>query len=156
MRISEEINAGVCGGHMNGFTLAKNILRARYFKMTMEKDRIHYVQKCHQCQIHGDFIRVLLDELNIMGSPWLFASRGMDVIGPIKPATSNGHSFILVAINYFCKWVKDSIYKVVTKNMVVDFVRNNIVCQFGITESIIKDNSANLNINLMKEICEKF
>nr|XP_033515071.1 uncharacterized protein LOC117279626 [Nicotiana tomentosiformis] len=61
----------------------------------MESDSICYVQKCHQCQIHEDFIRVPTNELNVMGSPWLFAAWGMYVIGPIKPDASNGHCFIL-------------------------------------------------------------
>ncbi|XP_033511228.1 uncharacterized protein [Nicotiana tomentosiformis] len=102
-RLLEEIHAGTCGPHMNGFTLAKQILTDGYFWMTMESDNICYVQKCHQCQIHGDFIRVPLNELNVMGSPWLFNTWGMDVIGPIEPATSNGHRFILVVVDYFTK-----------------------------------------------------
>ncbi|XP_075084945.1 uncharacterized protein LOC142168186 [Nicotiana tabacum] len=55
-RLLEEIHAGTCGPHINGFTLAKKILRDGYFWMTMESDSIRYVQKCHQYQIHGDFI----------------------------------------------------------------------------------------------------
>ncbi|XP_070031714.1 uncharacterized protein [Nicotiana tomentosiformis] len=47
-RLLEEIHAGTCGPHMNGFVLAKKILRAGYFWMTMETDCIKYVQKCHQ------------------------------------------------------------------------------------------------------------
>ncbi|XP_055803485.1 uncharacterized protein LOC129872553 [Solanum dulcamara] len=39
-RLIEEIHAGTCGPHMNGFTLAKKILRAGYFWMTMERDSI--------------------------------------------------------------------------------------------------------------------
>ncbi|XP_055800997.1 uncharacterized protein LOC129870292 [Solanum dulcamara] len=156
MRLLEEIYAGTCGPHMNGFTLAKKILRAGYFWMTMERDSIRYVQKCHQCQVHGDFIRVPPNELNIMGSPWPFSAWGMDVIGPIEPPASNGHRFILVAIDYFTKWVEASTYKAVTKKVVADFVRNNIICRFGIPESIITDNAANLNSDLIKEICERF
>jgi len=91
-----------------------------------------------------------------MGSPWPFAAWGMDVIGPIEPPASNGHRFILVAIDYFTKWVEASTYKAVTKKVVADFVRNNIVCRFGIPESIITDNAANLNSDLMKETCERF
>ncbi|XP_075111740.1 uncharacterized protein LOC142181939 [Nicotiana tabacum] len=52
-RLLKKIYAGTCGPHMNGFTLAKKILRAGYFT---EKENIHYIQKCHECQIHGDFI----------------------------------------------------------------------------------------------------
>nr|XP_033509865.1 uncharacterized protein LOC117274645 [Nicotiana tomentosiformis] len=118
----------------------------------MESDNIRYVQKCRQCQIHGDFIRVLPNELNVMGSPWSFAAWGIDVIGTIDPTTSNKHHFILVAIDYFTKWVEASTYKAVTKKVVVDLFRNNIVCRFGISESIITDNAA----NLVREIYEKF
>ncbi|XP_016464536.2 uncharacterized protein LOC107787469 [Nicotiana tabacum] len=46
-RLLEEIHAEICGPHMNGFTLAKKILRAGYFWMTMESDNIRYMQKCH-------------------------------------------------------------------------------------------------------------
>nr|XP_033508360.1 uncharacterized protein LOC117273319 [Nicotiana tomentosiformis] len=80
----------------------------------------------------------------------------MAVIGPIEPAASNEHRFILLAIDYFTKWVEPSTYKVVTKNVVADFVRNNIVCKVGILESISTDNAANLYSDLMREICEKF
>ncbi|XP_070030031.1 uncharacterized protein [Nicotiana sylvestris] len=40
-------------------------------------------------------IKVPPSELNTTSSPWTFDAWGMDVIGPIKPAASNGHMFIL-------------------------------------------------------------
>ena len=73
------------------------------------------MQKCHICQVHGDLIRVQPQELNAMSSPWLFVASGMDVIGPIEPAASNGHIFILVAVDYFTKWVEAGSYKSVIK-----------------------------------------
>ncbi|XP_016468276.1 uncharacterized protein LOC107790828 [Nicotiana tabacum] len=42
-RLLKEIQARTCGPHMNGFTLAKKILRAEYFWMTMESDSIRYI-----------------------------------------------------------------------------------------------------------------
>ncbi|XP_055830943.1 uncharacterized protein LOC129899973 [Solanum dulcamara] len=155
-KLLEQIHAGVCGTHMNGLTLAKKILRSGYFWMTMEHDCCKYMQKCHQCQVHGDLIRVPPHELNAMSSPWPFVAWGMDVIGPIEPFASNGHMFILVAIDYFTKWVEAASYKSVTKKVVADFIRNNLICRFGIPNSIITDNGANLNSHLMKEICEQF
>ncbi|XP_070049358.1 uncharacterized protein [Nicotiana tomentosiformis] len=77
----------------------------------METDCITYMQKCHQCQIHVDMIRVPPNELNATSVPWPFSAWGMDVIGPIEPAASNGHRFILVAIDYFTKWVEAASYK---------------------------------------------
>ena len=45
-------------------------------------------------------------ELHSMVKPWPFKGWAMDLIGKIYPASSNGHNFILVAINYFTKWVE--------------------------------------------------
>ncbi|XP_070035426.1 uncharacterized protein [Nicotiana tomentosiformis] len=126
-KLLEEIHAGTCGPHMNGFVLAKKILRAGYFWMTMVTECIRYVQKCHQCQVHTDMIRVPPNELNATSAPWPFSAWGIDVIGPIEPADSNRHRFILVAIDYFTKWNEAASYKAVTKKVVVDFVRDRIV-----------------------------
>ncbi|XP_070025319.1 uncharacterized protein [Nicotiana sylvestris] len=79
----------------------------------------------------------------------------MDVTRPIEPKASNGHRFILVAIDYFTKWVEAVTFKAVTKKAVVDFVHSNIICRFGIPKTIITDNAANLNSHLMKEILRK-
>ena len=66
---------------------------------------------------------------------------GMDVIGPITPKSSNDHRFILVVIDYFMKWVEAESYARVTKEVVTRFVKNNLVCRFGLPESIISDNA---------------
>ncbi|XP_060202279.1 uncharacterized protein LOC132630727 [Lycium barbarum] len=79
----------------------------------------------------------------------------MDVIGSIEPAALNGHRFILVSIDYFTKWVEATSHKSVTKKVVADFMQN-IICRFGIPESIIIDNGANLNSHMMKDIYEQF
>ncbi|XP_070037059.1 uncharacterized protein [Nicotiana tomentosiformis] len=92
-------------------------------------------------QIHADMIRVPPNELNATSSPWPFSAWVM---------------FILVAIEYFTKWVEAVSYKAVTKKVVVDFVRDHIVCRFGVPESIITDNAANLNSDLMKAMYETF
>ncbi|XP_027771374.1 uncharacterized protein LOC114076473 [Solanum pennellii] len=120
-KIMNEVHAGVCGPHMNGYVLAKKIPQAGYYLLTMERDCFHFVKKCHQCQIHGDLIHSPHSELHPMAAPWPFVAWGMDVIGPIEPKASNGHRFILVAIDYFTKWVEAITFKAVTKKAVVDF-----------------------------------
>ena len=65
------------------------------------------------------------NELHVTSLPWSFAAWGMDLIGPIEPTTSNGHKFILVAIDYITKWVENTSHKSVTKKVVDDFVKNN-------------------------------
>jgi hypothetical protein len=122
----------------------------------MERYSIQFIQKCHQCQVHGDLIRSPPVELHAIAAPWPFVAWGMDVIGPIESKTSNGHRFILVAIDYFTKWVEAVTFKSVTKKAVVDFVHANIICRFGIPKMIITDNAANINSHLMQEVCQQF
>ena len=117
---------------MNGRTLARNILRASYFWMTMEHNCCKFMQICHKCQAHGELIRVSPHKLNAMSSPWTFVAWGMDVIGPIDPTASNGQRFILVAIDYFTKWVEAASFKLIIKKVVADFVGNNLMCRFGV------------------------
>ncbi|XP_049357065.1 uncharacterized protein LOC125821726 [Solanum verrucosum] len=122
----------------------------------MEHDYCRFVKKCHKYEVHRDLIRVPPHKLNAIGSPWPFVAQGIDVIGSIEPLASNGHRFILVAIDYFTKWVEATSCKSVTEKVGADFVRNNLICQFGLLDSIITNNGANLNSHLMKEICEQF
>ncbi|XP_070023091.1 uncharacterized protein [Nicotiana sylvestris] len=72
-------------------------------------------------------IKVPLNELDATSSTWSFVTWGMDVIGPIEPAASNRHRFILAAIDYFTKWVEAASYRAMTKKVVEDFVRDRII-----------------------------
>ncbi|XP_016555707.2 uncharacterized protein K02A2.6-like [Capsicum annuum] len=140
---------------MNGFAFVIKIMRTGYFWMTMENNCSKYVQKRPKCQMDRDLIQIPPHELYVMSLPWSFIAWGIDVIGPIEPPASNGHRYILFAIDYFIKWVKVISYRAVTKKMVEDFVKN-LICQFGVLESIITDNGANFNCHLMNEICDQF
>ena len=62
---------------------------------------------------------------------------GVDIIGRIHPTTSNGHEFILVAIDYFTKWVEAASYRVLNSNKVAQFIQTNIICQYGVPHEII-------------------
>ncbi|XP_070018132.1 uncharacterized protein [Nicotiana sylvestris] len=87
-------------------------------------------------EVHGDLIHSPPSELHTMSAPLPFVAWGMDVIGPIDPTAPNGHRFILVAIDYFTKWVEAKTFKAMTKKAMVDFVHSNIICQFGIPKML--------------------
>ena len=56
--------------------------------------------------MHDDLIHVPPSELHALTSSWPFSIWGIDIIGKISPKSSSGHEFILVAIDYFTKWVE--------------------------------------------------
>ena len=63
-----------------------------------------------------------------MTSPWSFSVWGIDVVSTVTPKGSNEHEFILVAIDYFTKWVEAQSYSVLKASHVVKFNINNIIC----------------------------
>jgi len=81
---------------------------------------------------------------------------GIDVIGAIEPKASNGHRFILVAIDYFTKWVEAASYANVTRKVVAKFIGKELIYRYGIPDRIITDNATNLNNQMMTELCEEF
>ena len=63
-----------------------------------------------------------------LAAPWPFSAWGMDVIGPMILKASNSHKYILVAIDYFTKWVEATLYKSITQVVVARFLKQNIIC----------------------------
>ena len=53
--------------------------------------------------------------------------------------------FLLVAIDYFTKWVEAKALATITETRVQNFVWKNIVCRFRIPRTIISDNSRQFN-----------
>ncbi|GAU31019.1 hypothetical protein TSUD_214550 [Trifolium subterraneum] len=106
--------------------------------------------------IYADKMHLPPTSLNVLSSPWPFSMWGIDMIGRIEPKASNGHRFILVAIDYFTKWVEAAFYANVTKQVVVRFIKNHIICRYGVPNKIITDNGTNLNNKMMKDLCDEF
>ena len=78
----------------------------------------------------------------------------MDVIGPVIPNASNGHKYILVAIDYFTEWVEAASYKSVTQAVVGQFLKHNIICRYSMPGKLITDNGANLNRKMIQQLCQ--
>ena len=65
----------------------------------------------------------------------------MELIGKIYLASSKGHNFILVATDYFTKWMKAVPLKKVKQKDVIQFIKEQIIHRFGISQSITIDQS---------------
>jgi len=57
---------------------------------------------------------------------WPFRGWGIDLIGQIYPLSSMGHKFVLVATDYFTKWVEAIPLKIVTSQNMIDFVQKQL------------------------------
>ncbi|WRX11880.1 Ribonuclease H domain - like 10 [Theobroma cacao] len=113
-KIMEEVHEGTCGIHANGHMLARQIMRAVYYWLILKSDCINFIRKCHKCHIYANRIHAPPAPLHVFTTPCPFSMWGIDVIKLITPKASNGHRFILVAIDYFTKWVEAASYANVT------------------------------------------
>ena len=95
------------------------------------------------------------ETLNSVTSPWPFAQWGMDIVGPL-PTTVAQKKFLLIATDYFSKWVEAEAYASIKDKDVKRFVWKNIVCRFGIPQAIIADNGPQFDSSAFKGFCVNF
>ncbi|WVZ97329.1 hypothetical protein U9M48_042877 [Paspalum notatum var. saurae] len=98
-----------------------------------------YYKGCQECQRFGAVQMAPAGPLNPIIKPWPFRGWRMDMIGQVNPPTSKGHKWILVATDYFTKWVEAIPMKNATTKDVVNFVKEHIIYRFGIPQTITTD-----------------
>ncbi|GKA76550.1 reverse transcriptase domain-containing protein [Tanacetum coccineum] len=75
-------------------------------------------------------------------------------VGPF-PERHGEVKFLIVAMDYFTKWIEAKPVATITGNQVKKFVWDNIVCRFGLPGEIISDNGKQFRDNPFKDWCEK-
>ena len=71
----------------------------------MKKDSASFVQKYDKCQRFTKITHQPLEELSNFMAPWPFAQWRLDILGPFPLARAQ-KKFLIVAYEYFTKWVE--------------------------------------------------
>ncbi|KAL6334899.1 hypothetical protein AAG906_023704 [Vitis piasezkii] len=66
-----------------------------------------------------------------------------------------GKKFLLVATDYFSKWVEAEAYASIKDKDVTKFVWKNIICRFGIPQTIIADNGPQFDSIAFRNFCSE-
>ena len=134
-----KLHEGVCGNHSGGRTLAHRAHTQGYYWPTMKSDAANYVKKCDSCQRMSPILKSPVQDLISITIQWLFAQWGVDIVG-LLPTTPAQKKLLLVATDYFRKWIEVDAFSSIKDRDVTQFIWKNIVCQFGIPRSIVYDN----------------
>jgi hypothetical protein len=59
--------------------------------------------------------------------PWPFRGCGLDFVGEVHPSSTKDHRFVLLATDYFTKWVEVVPLKNMTHREVINFVMEHII-----------------------------
>ncbi|RDX61367.1 pol, partial [Mucuna pruriens] len=84
----------------------------------------------------------------------VFDVWGIDFMGPFP--VSNGYSYILLAVDYVSRWVEAIATKTNDAKVVVDFLKSNIFCQFGVPKALISDQGSHFYNKAMSSLLHKY
>ncbi|GJY14608.1 reverse transcriptase domain-containing protein [Tanacetum coccineum] len=152
--VLREIHEGSCSMHAGTRSVVAKALRTGYYWPTMHKDARALIKACQECQVHKPVPRNPQEKLNPITSPWPFYKWGIDIAGPF-PEGPGKVKFLIVAMDYFTKWIEAKPVATITGSQVKKFVWENIVCRFGLPGEIISDNGKQFRDNPFKDWCEK-
>nr|GEX93150.1 reverse transcriptase domain-containing protein [Tanacetum cinerariifolium] len=115
--------------HAGPRSVVAKAIRLGYYWPTMHKDACDMIRKCNDCQ-------------------------GIDIAGPFLKGPGKV-KFLIVAMDYFTKWIEAKAVATITGGQVKKFVWDNIVCRFGIPGEIFSDNGKHSVTNPFKDWCDK-
>ena len=150
-----EVHKGACGNYSGARSLIHKVVRAGYYRPTIQADAKVYVRVCDQCQRFSNVPRQTSEYLTPMMAPWPFAQWGLDILGYF-PLGTRQMKFLVVGIDYFTKWVEAESLAIITQKNVKNFVWKNIMCRFGVPRVLVFDNGRQFDNALFKDFCEHF
>nr|GEU40045.1 reverse transcriptase domain-containing protein [Tanacetum cinerariifolium] len=95
-----------------------------------------------------------LQKLTPITSPWPFYKWRIDIAGHFLEGPGKV-KFLIVAIDYFTKWIEAKPITTITGSQIKKFMQDNIVCRFGLLREIISDNGKQFQDNPFKDWREK-
>ena len=91
--------------------------------------------------------------LHSINTPWPFHTWGIDILGPF-PKGVRQFKFLIVAVEYFRKWIEAEPVAVILGSRVREFIWKNIICRFGVPHRIISDNGTQFTCSQVRQLCE--
>eukprot|EP00253_Pinus_taeda_P018260 PITA_18260 len=83
-----------------------------------------------------------------------FQQWGFDFIGEINPHSSGHHRWILVATDYFIKWIESIPTRKADHHVVMKFLTENIFIRFGCPHKLVTDNTTSFREKELVDMCD--
>ncbi|GJT90686.1 reverse transcriptase domain-containing protein [Tanacetum coccineum] len=91
--------------HTGSRSVVSKIMKLGYYCPSMHIDAKALIHRCEACQIHSSVPRKTKQDMTSITSAWPFSQWGIDIVRPLPIALGSAR-FLVVAIDYFRKWVK--------------------------------------------------
>ncbi|VFQ84455.1 unnamed protein product [Cuscuta campestris] len=137
--VMEEVHAGICSAHQGEYAVSMKITLQGYFWPTIVKDCAEFVKKFKVCQEFKKVPGRPSTNYTPISTAIPFARWGLDLVGALPRGTGNVR-YVIVAIDYFTKWVEAAPLASITGAQCQKFLAKQVICRFGVPEHIITDN----------------
>ena len=118
------------------------LLKGKYYWPSRSESVVQYIRSCDACQRFGP-LRPVKRELKTILNLQPMDMLGIDFVGPINPVSRNGgKKYILIAVDYFSRFLFAMATEKADGVTVRDFVARKIAQTFGWPVSIYCDNAS--------------
>jgi hypothetical protein len=149
IELMKEIHAGMCGSHIGSRPLLGKVFCQGFYWPKSASDAAELVQKCEGCQKCARDQKQPSSLTQLIQPTWPLQRYGLDLLGPLPPAQGN-LKYVVVAVEYFSKWIEEKPLATITSVTVQKFFWQNIVCRFGVPKAIIVDNGTQFDVKAFK------
>ncbi|GJV50787.1 reverse transcriptase domain-containing protein [Tanacetum coccineum] len=153
LEILKACHEGPTGGHHSANITARKVFDAGFFWPTIYKDAYELIKSCDACQRQGKISH--RDEMpqNAIQVCEIFDVWGIDFMGPFP--SSRGNKYILVAVDYFSKWVEAKALPTNDARVVVKFLKS-LFSRFGAPRAIISDRGTHFCNDKFDKVMSKY
>jgi hypothetical protein len=118
------------------------------FRCSRSGSKVRKLSKCARDQKQPSSLTQLIQPT------WPLQRWGLDLLGPLPPAQGNLKN-VVVAVEYFSKWIEAKPLATITSVTVQKFFWQNIVCRFGVPKAITVDNGTQFDAEAFKGFCDQ-
>jgi hypothetical protein len=154
IELMKEIHAGLCGSHIGSMPLLGKVFRQGFYWPKAASDAADLVQKCKNCQKCARDQKQPSSLTQLIQPTWPLQRWGLDLLGPLPPAQGN-LKYVVVAVEYFSKWIEAKPLAIITLVTVQKFFWQNIVYRFGVPKAITMDNGTQFDAEAFKDFCDQ-
>lgn len=119
--VLQKVHHRFYGRHIEEHTLTQKAIQRGYYWLTIYKDAECLVKGYKICQLHSPLTHLPQTELYCIQNPCSFYQWGIDIVRPFPEAPEH-FKFLVVAVDYFSKWVEAEPLATISGKNVLKFV----------------------------------
>ena len=135
--ILQELHAGALGGHLGEEKTSSKVKQIFYWP-GMQKDVARWCQTCEACSTRKTAPKKNRSPLQTIQAGYPLQVVGVDIMGPL-PESEAGNLYVLVASDYFTKWVEVYVIPNQEAITVAKKLTDEMFCRFSPPEQLHSD-----------------